>query len=229
MRPPRGTRSGIPASWPEPGARETRGETHRRRVRSGGRRTACGEACDLCERHVRGGTQASRKGVGGDFLEKRGNVWNEKESFTLSSNRRLRRRVWSARPVASCQRGVLLEVSLQTDLSRYARRPSTSLQSIVGTGFRCATFRRLRRRSIFRFAEEWTIRPLPRSPASCWPREGQGGVSRAPGFAICSRQDPGPAPVAVRPARAAVRIRKQGAARVRAAPCKVDGTVRATA
>jgi hypothetical protein len=30
---------------------------------------------------------AEEKKGGGNFLEKRGNVWNEKESFTLSSNR----------------------------------------------------------------------------------------------------------------------------------------------
>ena len=35
----------------------------------------------------RGETQTRGKKGGGNFLEKRGNVWNEKESFTLSSNR----------------------------------------------------------------------------------------------------------------------------------------------
>ena len=37
---------------------------------------------------VGSGDRKGKKGVGGNFLEKRGNVWNEKESFTLSSNRR---------------------------------------------------------------------------------------------------------------------------------------------
>ena len=48
-----------------------------------------GRECQRSRHEEASSDSAWEEKGGGDFLEKRGNVWNEKESFTLSSNRTL--------------------------------------------------------------------------------------------------------------------------------------------